>query len=55
MRKFALSCRGASNLLGISILFFSEPLCEILPRRIAKRVTPQWRCESIRSLDRHRR
>ena len=35
-------------------LCFSEPLCEILSRRIAKRVTPQRRCESIRSLDRHR-
>jgi len=34
-------------------LFFSEPLCEILSRGIAKRVTPLRRCESIRSLDRH--
>ena len=33
---------------------FSEPLCEILSRGIAKRVTPLRRCESIRSLDRHR-
>jgi hypothetical protein len=32
--------------------FFSEPLCEILSRGIAKRVTPLRRCESIRSLDR---
>ena len=35
--------------------FFSpEPLCEMLSRGIAKRVTPLRRCESIRSLDRHR-
>ena len=34
--------------------FFSEPLCEILSRRIAKRVTLLQRCENIRSSDKHR-
>ena len=38
---------------GVTI-FFSEQLCEIHSRGIAKRVTPLRRCESIRSLDRHR-
>jgi len=35
--------------------FIPDPLCEILPRGIAKRVTPLRRYENIPSLDSHRR
>ena len=47
-------CTRTSNLLLASLLYFSAPLYKILSRGIAKRVTPPRRCESIRSLDRHR-